>query len=447
VTSINDQNLATRTVETVDRTTATVTRITTFPGVSNEEIEISTNGRMISRQTPGANAPVTYQYDGLSRLWKTTDPRTATVVETRLYHPGTDQLASIATPAGTTEYVWYPPAHANAGQLAATTNPDNTVVRQTYNPRGHPVRTRGSASYPVEWTFDGYGQMTAMRTFQTEQGWDGTAWPASVTGGSLTQWHYHEPSGVLDAKEDAASESVTYSRTVTGSGTTQTRTWARTPGAAALTTTWTHDLAGNLTTVTYSDATPPVTITSDRAGRPAIIADAAGTRSLTHSTAGQLEGEVYTGGLLSDLSFSRGHDAQSRLGALTWTQGAASLVSQSYTYSPSTGRLNTAVDGPVSVTNRYIPNSDLDQGPEFRHNGNLRMTTTRTYDAASRLLGIASTRPGSPAHSSTAYQFDSASRRKKATAADGTAWDYNYNDRGELHTAARKWRGGSASSG
>ncbi len=58
------------------------------------------------------------------------------------------------------------------------------------------------------------------------------------------------------------------------------------------------------------------------------------------------------------------------------------------------------------------------------------MRTRRTYDKLNRLVSIL-TEPGmGRSQMGFHYQYDSANRRSKATAADGSWWDYAYDGLG-----------------
>ena len=448
VTGVDARGQATHVVETVNRATATATRTTTLPGSTLAAVAVMTNGRAVSSSSTTVAAAVNFQYDGLGRLWKTTDPRTDAVVETRTYYPGTNQLNTVATPVGTTTYAWYPNADANAGSLKSVTGPDATVTRHAYNSRGQLVRTWGSATYPVETIYDSLGQQTGMRTFRTEQGWNGANWPSSSSG-DLTQWSYNPGGGELTSKTDAANKTVSYMRAITITGATLTRTWARTvAGGGALTATVSYNFAGDLTGVDYSDATPDVTIEPDRIGRPRTVTDGSGTRTRTHHADGALESETFTAGVLNGLVMTRTPDAVGRLGGITLASGAANLLTQDYGYDPAKGRMQSASQGQVGTTLSYVENSDLALETAFAYSSATRMTTTRSYDTAGRLKSIASQRPiAAQPVSATGYEFDLAGRRKRQLMADGTAWDYGYNDRGEVTGASRKWADASAVAG
>jgi YD repeat-containing protein len=88
----------------------------------------------------------------------------------------------------------------------------------------------------------------------------GKSWPGSTTGtADVTKWTYQESTGLLTEKLDAALKATIY--TYDELGRVKTRVWAR-----SITTTYGYDAnIGELRTTTYSDGTPGVSLTYDRA--------------------------------------------------------------------------------------------------------------------------------------------------------------------------------------
>ncbi len=94
----------------------------------------------------------------------------------------------------------------------------------------------------------------------------------------LTQWQYDLATGLVTNKVYADGKGTAY--TYTPDGKLARRTWAR-----GVTTDYGYTPAGELETVNYSDATPDVTYTHDRLGRPVTIADVTGTRTNVYDVA------------------------------------------------------------------------------------------------------------------------------------------------------------------
>ena len=84
----------------------------------------------------------------------------------------------------------------------------------------------------------------------------------------------------------------------------------------ALSSTYGYTNAGEVSSITYSDSTPPVANTYDRGGRPLTTTDAAGLLTSSYESGGLLD-EFYTGsGVLAGRSIDRGLGAYGRLASL-----------------------------------------------------------------------------------------------------------------------------------
>lgn len=200
---------------------------------------------------------------------------------TRAYSPSTGELISEAHGPQLTAYEYYPSPHPSAGRLKVTTDPSGKKVYFNYNSRGDVVQTWGDTTYPMEIVFDAYGQKTELHTFRSGSGWQDTSWPTATVGAvDVTRWTYQDATGLITAKHDAANKQVLYTYDLLGR--VATRRWARlTGGGNPIITTYSYDPnSGEMTGVSYSDSTQPVTLTYDRGGRQATVTDAAGTHTL-----------------------------------------------------------------------------------------------------------------------------------------------------------------------
>ncbi len=113
--------------------------------------------------------------------------------------------------------------------------------------------------YPVHYAFDSYDRKTKMHTYRGGTGWTSSTWPASPGTADTTEWIFHEASGLLTSKKDAAAKSATY--THNSANLLATRTWARQDATNALVTSYSYNDAGDMTGIDYSDTTPDVTFT------------------------------------------------------------------------------------------------------------------------------------------------------------------------------------------
>lgn len=420
------------TATTVDRASKTVTS-TSNNGLSNVvAVQIVVNGLMVSQSSSTIAAPTLYGYDALGRQIQHVDPRTNQAAVTTYNTLG--QVSSVTDGAGgITTYTYYGSTHANAGLMATQTNYEGEVTRYAYDNLGRPTHQWGSAVYPLAYTYGAYGEMTQLRTYRASGDWNNTALPASfaTASPSVTTWDYHPGSGLLTSKTDAVSKAVTY--TYYDSRLLATRTWAR-----GVSTTYGYDSAGRSTDVNYSDSTPDVVHTYRRDGQRLTTTDAAGTHAYSyHPATGALAGETVTGGLMNGLALNWPVDAAKRPGGFSAQLGSTPLTSVSYGYSAQS-RLETVSDATRSATYGYTANSDLLHTTTLKTGGMTKLTGARLYDNASRLSSIGWVNASSQVVSSHGYTYDGAGRRTRADLADGSYWEYAYNDKGEVTGEVKK---------
>jgi YD repeat-containing protein len=224
----------------VDRDTATVYQLAYVPDSTVASLSVTVNGlRQSSRSSH--NLTTTYAYDALGRMVSMQDARGG------VYSRGYDERGRVAWESDpATNGTWY--AYDALGRQIAVTNALGHVVETAYDAEDRVIATWG-ATYPVEYDYDAYGRMTAMRTFRDEEG-----------AGDETRWLYEDATGVLTNKVYADGKGTAY--TYTAAGKLATRTWAR--GSVA---SYAYDATGQLTGIDYSDTTPDVSFTYDRLGR------------------------------------------------------------------------------------------------------------------------------------------------------------------------------------
>jgi RHS repeat-associated protein len=370
-------------------------------------------------------AAATYAYDTYGRLQSASDARNGATTYTYF---ADDQIATVTTPdpdpartgpgydPQTTAY-----AYDSAGRVQTVTQPDGGVVNTTYWPTGSVKRTWGTRTYPVEYTYDPQGRVKTLTTWQDFAG---------DTGRAVTTWNYDPARGFLLNKRytDGTGPSYTYKP----SGRLLTRAWARSP---ALTTTYAYGTGGDLTGITYSDATPAVTTTYDRSGRPLVLVDGSGTRSFAYHPSGQLQTETYTSGPLNGIATTRTYDSLERLGGFS----VPSVTSVTYAYDDAS-RLQLVTSGAFSAAYGYLADSPLVATVTHAQSGATRLVTARSYDKLNRLASITNTLaapagPGpGPGH---AYAYNAANQRTRATREDNAYWSYAYDALGQVTSAGK----------
>ena len=426
ITEIDAAGNSTVTTTKVDRAAKKTTITTDDPDSDLNATDVRINGLLQSSTPSTPSGAITYTYDSLGRRIGTTDPATGTT--SRSYSTDTGQLTSQTEGQGTANFEYHPATHVAAGRLKAQINAAGKRTYFNYNGRGQKIQTWGDGTYPLEYVYDAYGQLTELHTYRSGQNWGSSVWPSSTTGpADLTRWTHHESTGLLTQKEDAALKGAAY--TYDELGRTKTRVWAR-----GITTTYGYDAnTGELRTVTYDDSTPALAYTYDRGGRQTNITDAAGARTRTYSVEDDLLTEQITGGVLDGVSVTVGLDSFLRRTSVQSAHNTTTLSNQSYGYDASS-RLQTVTSGSQTATYGYHPTSGLLTSTSFTGGTNI----ARSYDSFGRIENITTT-PAAGTPQSYVYQHNNLNQRTRVTREDGSYWSFVYNDRGELVTGKKYW--------
>ena len=176
-----------------------------------------------------------------------------------------------------------------------------------YDAEGRVLATWG-ATYPVAYDYDSYGRMVAMYTYRGTNAITSYSEIANLKSRmDRTTWLYDHATGLLTNKLYADGKGPRY--TYTPDGKLATRTWAR-----GVVTTYSYDLQGQLTNISYSDGTPGVTFNYNRLGQQKTITDGQGTRTFTYNDALQLVSEICN----QQFEITRRHDVLGRSSGLTF---------------------------------------------------------------------------------------------------------------------------------
>jgi len=438
--------IVTTTAETLFSTSGggavTVTVDSNATTETEDAVSITENGYLVSQAEFGAGNPATFEYDADGRLVKRTDARGGV---NRWIYDDVGQLVRTVDHLGNANQHEYLAAGVkNAGRLYRTVNAEGEDIVYEYTDRGEVSKISGSGTYLREYGYSTYGELTSLKTFRDGQSPD------------TTTWTYDAATGLLQEKEDADENTISY--TYLENGQVDVRTWAR-----GTTTTYSYNIFGDLTGKTYNDnpgGTDPVVIDRDRLGRPIEIDDSGGTgaTSLNYDTAnGELAvveyengTHAFLGGITLGISYydSQSQENDRRIGArkeliVTGTSTAHAILS-GY---DSVGRLKTVSDstptiGTVSHTYTYDAGTSLITQVASATTGNFAVED-RHVDLAGRLTGIVTSNGSASVRRRHGYLYDTAGRRTRGTREDGTYWNYGYNDRGEV-TEGRKYTSGGS---
>ncbi|MBM3855447.1 MAG: hypothetical protein FJ399_20215, partial [Verrucomicrobia bacterium] len=436
------------------------------------------------------------RYDPLGRLSGEIDPRTGSEsnFSTKYsYHPYTTWVKEVKDAANLRLSLTHYDA---AGRVVYVADAQGHTKRTSYTSRGEVEAVWGTATYPVTYVYNAFGERIAMRTYRDAGNasvTDTTTFPALGTYDETT-WEYDYPSGLLRRKVDAKGRAVEY--TYNQRGQTATRRWARTIVSGGqtvpVTTTYAYfgdsagePATGELKSTSYNDGTPAVTYAYSRAGQVASVADGgSGTHSFGYDAAKpwRLAFEEFD-------SFYGARRLSRTYEAATATSGAGTLASHvlgtvlgrasglqlgtagtpagelEFTYPRSTtgrvaGVISARANGSAlrTFTYGYEANSALLK--DLAIDGAHPFTVSRTFDSSRDLLAGIATRWGSnPGNLRTNYAYTYDDRRQRSTVVQtGTVFaDYGggsgetsgaihqiftYNGRGEL-TAAGTFLGAS----
>lgn len=417
----------------VNRLADTVTRVTDYPDSATDAVIVSERGLVTSAQSK-TGVTITYSYDALGRRTGAIDPRTGT---TTTHYNAKGRLDYIEDPAGNrTRYLY----DQTTGRKIADINALNKATRYAYNTQGQVTHTWGDAAYPVHYIYDPYGQMKQMHTYRNGTGWNAETWPTDTGTADITTWHYHEATGLLTQKQDAAGRSVYY--TYTTGGQLATRIWSRTDGANQIVTSYAYSPeTGELLTIDYTDTTPDITFVYDRLGRQKSVTDAVGARTFAYNTDLTLQSETITG--LYNNTITRTYEADGVKGRSTgFALGADYSVTYGY---DDKGRFASVGWNVENISNTatytYVPDSDL-IAQLTTDNG--QRTTNYTYEPHRNVRTQVQNQYNTRLISQYDYTYDALGRRTlvansgEAFAAVTNAFNFfNYNDRNELTESSR----------
>jgi len=393
-----------------------------------------------------ASGATLFTHDLLRRPATATDPRTG-LATSFLYHATLGHRASVTGPGRAETVAFYDAATGARLGLARGRTSQGQTTYFDYDPLGRLTHTWGPATYPVRYDYDSQGRLWKLRTYGATAGngrtgtfGTGSAWPTLDDGGHETSWEYYPGSPLLHRKVDATGQASTYTHHPHGA--LETRTWARPrPGGGPLVTTYSYTGAGELRTVSANDGSLPVVSTYSPTGLLQTRLDAAGLHTYAYADLLPRSDAITGTGVLSGLAVSQTVTA-GRVTALN--VGGVPALTHGFGYHPTTGRPESVTGAGLTATYGYLPQSDWLASTALTEGGTPRLLSTRTPDTANRLSSIAASHQSTSLESHTWTYYPVTGRRTRATLGtpqaplDGSYWEYGYNDRSEVTSAARK---------
>ncbi len=459
------------TVSTIDinRTTATVTKTVSRPGMTNSQVETIVNGLSTS-VTSHDGLTSSAQYDALQRAWKNTDWRNNTTTTTYKY--GTALVESIVDATNTQVSLISYDAMARK-QWVQDANGQKTHF--AYDQRGQLTKQWGGASYPFSYGYDAVtGERTSVNTYRNAPSGESDTWP-SVGVADTTTWTFDPATGLLWKKTDAATQVTEFD--YNSRGQTSTRKWARglaSNGSVPVTTSYTYDdNTGELLSQTYNDQaesikTPNVTYTYTRLGQIATVVDGTGSRAFGYNASSpwRQDSETLDASFYASRVVTRTYDGSTSIGG-TYGPYTSGFVKGRYTGYDLGVAGNTSRDQHISyatsnlarfvgVNTRVTSGSARDYVYSYQAGTRLlagytmgSFTVSRGYELQRDLItNIQASWNGSPVsrydynynamgQRYTAKQSGSAFADYATSSYNNTFQAYTYNARGELETSAQ----------
>ena len=241
---------------------------TKYPTSTTPAVTVSTNS-LVCSSTSQTGVTTTFEYDAFQREVSQTDGRGNTT--RTMYDPLGRVTSTIDALGYATAY-----GYDALGRQVSVTDPLTNTVTTAYDPEGHVITQRG-ATYPVDYSYDEFGDKISMTTFRDIN-----------AAGDVTRWLRDEATGLVTNKVYADGNGPRYDYTPDGK--LATRTWAR-----GIVTTYSYDDNGSLTNTVYSDGTPTISLAYNRAGRQVRAEDAAGVTTFLYDDFGAVTTETVIG--------------------------------------------------------------------------------------------------------------------------------------------------------
>jgi len=442
-TSFDAHGVQVVTEREIDRNTKSYTDRIYSSEIGRSIQQVYVNGLLRSANTPTVFKPTSFDYDALGRQTTVVSPFNGTT-NYQYNHQGL--LESVINADGIVEksFQYYPATHINAGLISQTRDANNNSTFHEYNSRGQLIRQWGLNTYPIQYTYDAYGQQETMRTFRTEDtsvNWSTSVWPTNSGAGDTTRWIYQAATGLLSRKEYPDGNGTNYTYNLAGR--IQSRTWAR-----GITTDYNYSpITGDLLNIDYSDNTPDVSYTYDRQGKQASITDGSGTRYLEHTNSGALLSESYATGELNGYQMKLGYDQFGRHSQLSLSDLNNNIIVQNELSYDASSRIVNIRDGILNISHAYHAAGDRLIQRNYQVNDSKTYQQDSRFDSRGRLSSITATAASGEVLSHHAYTYDALNRRSQAIRENNDYWTFTYNERSEVTAANRQLNNNSLQAG
>ena len=393
-----------------DRSLLKVTQFTHLPNSILDAQSISIAGLVVSNLS-ATDIAFSYAYDALGRQIASTDGRGNT---TTTVYDQYGRVASTIDAAGNATVYGYDAI----GRRVSSIDPVGNIVTTAYDAEGRVLSQRG-ATYPLDYSYDEYGNKVSMTTYRDLN-----------SSGDTTKWFYDEATGLVTNKVYADGKGPAY--TYAPDGKLATRTWAR-----GVVTSYTYDNTGSLIKTEYSDGTPTISMTYDRVGNMiSAITDGVCTNFYAYDKRGLCTNEIQNG-----VAIIRNYDMLGRaIGYTLQDKDISQNVSYQYDF---VGRFESVMSSTNKFVYSYLAGTDIVDGYTC---GNFKRKIS--YEPLRNLISSITNSFGSRIVSVFDYTNDAAGRRTAISRSgeafgdlSGATDSYGYNSRNEVISARRTKNG------
>ena len=380
--------------------------------------------RVVSRTvTDGENTIIASEsraFDALGRPARSVDHKGRELTYT--YNPD-NTIASVTLTSGervlTTRY-----QYDAMGRRSVVERPDGKQVHYTYWPTGEAKSVSGAGVYPATYAFDHVGRQHVL-----------------TTGAGDTRWEY-DRAGKLHRKVALGGKAVEYQ--YSPGGKLLQRTSAR-----GVITNYLYNNGGELERVDYSDDnTASIVYGYNRLGQNTSVMHGDFTYLNSYNADGVLIRQLISGGPLHGVVLEQDFDETGLRTEFTANLPHQQSVRQHYGYDDHR-RMNTVRQDEREARYTFDKKSGTLTKTQFLTGGKPIAETTRVFDDLGRLTTITtrSLKEGGDFYQSFIYGFNDANQRTRVEMADGSFWEYRYDDLGQVISAKKHWRDGTPVAG
>lgn len=264
---------------------------TTYSDSECKEILTSINGHITSIRSKN-NILSLFEYDPIGRLRASVDPRTGRT-EYQYHQEGIGakgKLSAIKYPDGNSTTFFYA---QDSGKESYYVNSLGKKKYLLFNNYGKLTHSWGDIDSPVQIVYNNMGWPTQIKTFRNGN-WNSSTWPSSNNNSAdVTYFTYDDASGLVITKSTSQGEIVSYEY---DSNKRLIKRLVNRHENTPITTQYEYDNRwGRLSKITYSDDTPSVSYTFNRANQLIKVSDALGERNFTYDAQGNIINEEISG--------------------------------------------------------------------------------------------------------------------------------------------------------